>query len=127
VDTSAYFSSAKKVSFEGSYKPTNLNSDADLLVAFEDGESISIQNGCNMHFGVYTAYENGTLSIGDFFSTARSCKDNFDSSYLEALKKSDNWVRQNKDLIFKNGAKTLLSLAWQQVQSKTDDTTSSSN
>jgi heat shock protein HslJ len=83
------------------------------LIVFEDIESVSIQNGCNMHFGVYTAYENGTLKIGDFFSTSRTCTTNFDTNYLDALRSCDNWAKQGKNIVLKNGSKIALSLSWQ--------------
>ena len=103
----------KKVSFSGTYKPTNINNDKDLLIVFEDGESVSIQNGCNIHSGIYSAFENGTVTIGKFFSTRRACREDFDKVYLDALTTSGNFVRENKNLVLKNGVNVLLVLSWQ--------------
>lgn len=101
-----------KLSLKGTYKPTNINNDNDLLIVFEDGESVRIQNGCNIHSGIYNAFGNGTVTIGKFFSTRRACREDFDKIYLDALTKTDNYLKDNQNLILRNGANVLLTLTW---------------
>ncbi len=66
-----------------------------------------------MHSGMYTAYENGTFVLGEVFSTSRNCKNNFDTVYIDALKKSNNFIRQGKDVLLRNGNSLLVKLVWQ--------------
>jgi heat shock protein HslJ len=108
---------SKKLSLEGTFKPNNVNLDSDLLIVFEDIETVSISNGCNMHSGFYSAFENGTVKFGEFFSTTRVCKVDFDKTYLDALKQSDSFTKKGKDLSLNSGSKLSLSLAWQLPQS----------
>lgn len=54
-----------------------------------------------MHSSSYKAFENGTIIFGQFFSTSRTCKDDSDNFYIDALKKSDSFIKQGTNIILK--------------------------
>lgn len=69
--------------------------------------------GCNIHSGLYSAYDNGLFHIvGDFFSTKRACSVDNDNVYLNGLKSSDNYMRQDKDILLRSGTNLLMRLVY---------------
>lgn len=61
----------------------------------------------------YTQYILTTFSIiGDFFSTRRACKIDNDKIYINALKSTDNYIREDKNILLRNGSKVVMKLVY---------------
>lgn len=61
-----------------------------------------IQGGCNTHSANYTAYQNGTFSLGPIKSTKKACINDKDSTYTTALVSSVSYTLVKGVITLKN-------------------------
>lgn len=100
----------KAVSFNNTYKP-NLNDDSDLLIKLDNGNKVSIVNGCNVQSGTYEAYDDGSIKFSQFMSTRMFCPNDKDSVYTTALTSSTKYQVQGEGNILlqnSNNQQTIL-------------------
>jgi len=94
------------INLDGLYE-SSVTANPNILIRI-NGSSVSLVNGCNSAQAQFSAFTDGSLTVGAFITTLKYCNNDTDSLYLTALTNSVKYLSfANNSLLILSDSKNL--------------------